>query len=90
MNTQTVTQICRCWSLGGYRATVVDGELRVQGPQPLAGPLPDSIRARREELIEALTEFCGGTWPPAPGSPAHSRERRFLRILEDHYREEAA
>ena len=45
---QTVIQILRCLTLGGYTARVVDGRLEVQGPQPLAGPLPASIKARRD------------------------------------------
>lgn len=65
---QTVVQILRCFALGRYTARVVDGELRIRGPQPLAGPLPVSIKARRGELIEFLEEWAGGTWPPAPGS----------------------
>ena len=66
---QTPTQILRCLTLGKYTAAVVeDGHLAVQGPQPLAGPLPDSIRARRDELVEFLVEYGDGVWPPASGS----------------------
>jgi hypothetical protein len=65
---QTTIQILRCFNLGGYTARVVHGELEVAGPQPLAGPLPASIKARRDELIEFLTDHCGGTWPPQEGS----------------------
>ena len=65
---QTGAQILRCFNLGGYTARVVDGGVQVRGPQPLAGPLPASIRARREELVGFLNEWCGGEWPPAPGS----------------------
>jgi len=66
---QTVPQILRCLTLGGYTATVEDGErLRIRGPQPLAVPLPASIKANRDELIDFLSEWSGGVWPPAPGS----------------------
>jgi hypothetical protein len=65
---QTIPQILRCLTLGRYTAAVEGGELRVRGPQPLAGPLPASIKARRDELIEFLVEWAGGVWPPAPGS----------------------
>jgi len=69
---QTVPQILRCLTLGRYTARVVDGTLQTSGPQPLAGPLPASIKARREELIAFLNERCGGTWPPAPGFEMHT------------------
>jgi hypothetical protein len=65
---QTVPQILRCLTLGRYAARVQDGQLRIQGPQPLAGPLPGSIRARRDELVEFLVEYGDGVWPPASGS----------------------
>jgi hypothetical protein len=65
---QTTPQILRCLTLGRYTAVVEDGELRIRGPQPLAGPLPASIKARRDELIDFLEEWAGGVWPPAPGS----------------------
>jgi hypothetical protein len=65
---QTTIQILRCLTLGRYTARVVQGELEIAGPQPLAGPLPDSIRKRRDELVAFLTEHCGGTWPPKVGS----------------------
>jgi hypothetical protein len=65
---QTTAQILRCLTLGGYTAVVIDGQLEIQGPQPLAGPLPASIKARRDELVAFLTEWSGGVWPPAPGS----------------------
>jgi hypothetical protein len=65
---QTVPQILRCFTLGGYTARVVEGRLETLGPQPLAGPLPDSIKAQREELIAFLNEWADGVWPPAPGS----------------------
>jgi hypothetical protein len=51
---------------------VVDGRLETEGPQPLAGPLPASIKARRDELVAYLLECCGGTWPAAPGSKAYT------------------
>jgi hypothetical protein len=62
---QTTAQILRCLTLGGYAATVEGGELRIRGPQPLAGPLPASIKARRDELVDFLNEWSGGVWPPA-------------------------
>jgi hypothetical protein len=65
---QTTVQILRCLTLGRYRAAVEDGELRIRGPQPLAGPLPASIKAQRDELIDFLQEWGEGAWPPAPGS----------------------
>jgi len=66
---QTTTQILRCLTLGKYTAVVVeDGHLEVQGSQPLAGQLPDSIKAKRDELVEFLLEYGDGVWPPAPGS----------------------
>ena len=60
---QTTIQILRCFTLGRYTARVVDGRLETAGPQPLAGPLPASIKARRDELIESLVKWCGGAWP---------------------------
>jgi len=65
---QTPTQILRCLTLGRYTAAVVEGELKVRGPQPLAVPLPASIKANRDELVEFLSERGDGVWPPAPGS----------------------
>jgi hypothetical protein len=65
---QTTVQILRCLTLGRYTAAVEGGELRIRGPQPLAGPLPASIKANRDELIDFLNEWAGGVWPPAPGS----------------------
>lgn len=77
MKPQTTKQILWCLVLGGYTACVEGGELRISGPQPLAGPLPASIKARRDELAAFLNEHCGGLWPPAPGSdlrPGGGRE----------------
>jgi len=68
LSTQTTVQVLRCFDLGGYAASVVDGELKIRGPQPLAGPLPASIKANRERIIDFLVGCCGGVWPPAPGS----------------------
>jgi hypothetical protein len=65
---QTIPQILRCRTLGRYTAAVEDGELLIRGPQPLAGPLPASIKANRDELIAFLNEWADGVWPPAPGS----------------------
>jgi len=87
LNPQTTIQILRCLILGRYTARVVDGKLRVEGPQPLAGPLPASIKARRDELVAYLNERCGGTWPPALGSAIHAlptppRKSRDARVRE--------
>ena len=68
MKPQSTMQILRCLTLGSYTAAVVEGELRIRGPQPLAGPLPASIRARRDELVGFLNEWADGVWPPAPSS----------------------
>jgi hypothetical protein len=65
---QTTIQILRCFTLGGYTARAVEGRLETEGPQPLAGPLPASIKAQRDELIDFLNEWADGVWPPAPGS----------------------
>jgi hypothetical protein len=64
---QTVIQILRCLTLGRYTARVDDGHLEIQGPQPLAGTLPASIKARRHELIDFLNEWGDGVWPPGSG-----------------------
>jgi hypothetical protein len=65
---QTTIQILRCFTLGGYTARVVDGRLETEGPQPLAGPLPASINANRDEIIDFLVECCGGVWPAVDDS----------------------
>jgi len=65
---QTTAQILRCFTLGRYTAKVEGNELTVCGPQPLAGPVPASIKANRDELIAFLNEWADGIWPPAPGS----------------------
>jgi len=75
---QTTIQILRCLSLGRYTARVVDGRLEVEGPQPLAGPLPASVKARREELVAFLVEWADGVWPPGPSS----RLREVEEFLE--------
>ena len=72
MKPQTTVQILRCLILGRYTASIEGGELKIRGPQPLAGPLPASIKARRDELVACLSEHCGGTWPAAPGSALHA------------------
>jgi hypothetical protein len=72
---QTPIQILRCLTLGRYTARVVDGRLETEGPQPLAGPLPASIKAERDELIDFLNEWAGGVWPAAPGSALREAER---------------
>ena len=68
MKAQTIPQILRCLTLGRYTARVVDDRLETAGPQPLAGPLPASIKANRDEIVEFLVEWADGVWPPAPGS----------------------
>jgi hypothetical protein len=40
----------------GYNATTKLDRKCVRGPQPLAGPLPASIKANRDELIAFLNE----------------------------------
>ena len=72
---QTIVQILRCLTLGRYTAVVKAGELRIRGPQPLAGPLPASIKANRDELIAFLVEWGDGVWPPAPGSGLREAEQ---------------
>ena len=88
MKPQTTAQILRCFSLGGYTASVVEGELKVRGPQPLAGPLPASIKANREEIIGFLSGCCGGVWPPARGSEfAELEHKKFVkRFVHDRLR----
>jgi len=71
---QTTVQILRCLVLGRYTARVVDGALEIEGPQPLAGPLPDSIKARRDEIARFLNKECGGTWPPRKREPMTPEE----------------
>jgi hypothetical protein len=96
---QTTIQILRCLTLGRYTARVVEGRLETEGPQPLAGPLPASIKARRDELVAFLEEWCGGEWPPArePGSGLREVEEFFdcglaiaLDVLEAAQRRAAA
>ena len=86
MRAQTIPQILRSLTLGRYRAAVEDGELRIRGPQPLAGPLPASIKAQRDELIDFLNEWADGVWPPAPGSELRkvqeSRDCGLARVLD--------
>jgi len=86
---QTPTQILRCLTLGGYTARVVDGRLETEGPQPLAGPLPASIEARRDELVAFLNDHYDGTWPPLE-PPRKSREIREREYPHSRPREERA
>jgi hypothetical protein len=79
---RTAVQVVRSWWLGGYAASVVGGELRVHGPQPMSPELKEAVRARRGELVELLTTYCGGTWPPAPGAVVADNEERALFMLE--------
>jgi len=75
---QTTMQILRCVTIGGYMERVEGADLRVRGPQPLAGPLPASIKTNRDELIDFVNEGGDGLWPPAPGSEL----REVHRIIE--------
>ena len=81
MKPQTVPQILRCLTLGRHAARVVEGRLETRGPLPLAGPLPDSIKANRDELVEFLLEYGDGAWPPAPGSKLRTIEESLDRGL---------
>jgi hypothetical protein len=78
---QTTIQILRCLTLGRYSMVVDDGGLEIEGPQPLAGPLPASIKARREELVEFLTEWADGVWPPGADSSLRWVQRESGRGL---------
>ncbi|MBA2443502.1 MAG: hypothetical protein H0V53_14055 [Rubrobacter sp.] len=82
MTPRTAIQVLRSWWLGGYWATVAAGELKVVGPAPMSPSLKASVRARRGELVELLTTYCGGTWPPAPGAVVADNEERALFMLE--------
>lgn len=82
MSPRTAVQVLRSWWLGGYEATVLDGRVKVRAPQPMSADLQASARERRGELVELLTTYCGGTWPPAPGSVIRSNEDRALFALE--------
>ncbi len=77
---QTTAQVLRCFALGGYTASVVEGELAVRGPQPLAGPLPASVKARRDDLVAFLEEWCDGVWPPAREPVSGLRE--VMEVLD--------
>jgi hypothetical protein len=44
--------------------------------------LEQAVRTRRGELLELLTIYCGGTWPPAPGSVIAGNEEVGLFMLE--------
>ena len=52
----------------GYNVTTKPARKYVRGPQRLAGPLPASIKANRDELIAFLNEWADGVWSPAPRS----------------------
>jgi hypothetical protein len=83
---QTTAQILRCFTLGRYTAKVEGNELTVYGPQPLAGPLPASIKANRDELVAFLKEWADGVWPPAPRSELRkvqeSRDWELATVLD--------
>ena len=84
MKPQTISQILRCLTLGRYTAAVLDdGHLEIRGPRPLAGPLPASVEARRDELVSFLNGWCDGAWPPAPGSGIREVERVLGRGLAE-------
>jgi len=84
---QTTIQILRCLTLGRYTARVVEGRLETEGPQPLAGPLPASIKARHDELVAFLEDHHDGTWPP-PRKSREIQEREYLhRPREERARE---
>ncbi len=82
MTPRTAIQVVRSFWLGDYWATVAAGELKVVGPAPMSPSLKASGRARRGELVELLTTYCGGTWPPAPGSVIAGNEDHALYMLE--------
>lgn len=71
---QTPAQVLRCLTLGDYTASVVEGELVVRGSQTLAGPLPASIEANREQIIDFLSGCRGGVWPPATARQTRLRD----------------
>ena len=48
----------------GYNVTTRPDRNYVRGPQPLAGPLPASIKANRDELIAFLNEWADGVVAP--------------------------
>ena len=77
MKPQTTTQIARCLILGRYTAAVDAGELRIRGPQRMAGPLPASIKANREKLVDFLNEWADGAWPPPAGSGLRDLQEIF-------------
>ena len=62
MTPQTTAQILRCLMLGSYETCVVAGEPKIRSSLPLVGPLPDSTRAQRDEIIDFLGDCCGGEW----------------------------
>ena len=72
---QTPIQILRCLTLGRYTARVVEDKLVIRGPQPLRGPLPASIKVRRDEVVDFLIQRAGGVWPPQPGSDLREIQR---------------
>jgi hypothetical protein len=75
LRSQTAIQILRNLTLGGYTARGEGGELKIHGPQPLAGLLPASIKANRDELLAFLNEWADRAWPPASGSGLREAER---------------
>jgi hypothetical protein len=79
---RTAIQTIRCLWLGSYYAAMVEGQLRVRGPVPMAACLQESVRDNRVEIIELLETYCGGMWPPMPGSEIYGYEEVALKVLE--------
>jgi hypothetical protein len=73
---------------GGYCAEVVEGKLRVRGAMEMEAGLRESVKDNRDAIIELLETYCGGKWPPMPGSAIHGYEEIALKVLE--IREKAA
>ncbi len=82
MSSRTAVQVVRSWWLGAYTVAVVGGRLLIHGPQPMSPDLEQAVRNRRDELVELLETFTGGTWPPAPGSVIQGNEEVGLFALE--------
>jgi hypothetical protein len=78
---QTTIQISRCLTLGTYTARVEGDELRIRGLQPLAGPLPASIKANSDELIAFLNEWADGVWPRRQGRDSGRHSRSWAAAL---------
>ncbi len=79
---RTPVQTIRCLWLGSYHAAVIDGQLRIHGPVQMAASLQASIRENRAAIVDLLEEYCGGVWPPIPGSEIYGCEEVALKVLE--------